>query len=359
VNANIVSLNGRFITQARTGVQRYAWEMVKALDALPTAHDYEFELLLPRGHSTKVEALSNVRIREVGTWQGNAWEQLDLPRLARGRVVSLCNTYPVFARRPLVVIHDAAVYAYPQGYTHTFVAYYRFLYRLAAFRKDVSVVTDSDFSVRELQRFAGIPPARLNRIYCGADHWRAVVSDESVLDRLELRNKPYLVAVASHNKNKNLPRLIEAFGRLQREELWLVLIGGGNRSVFAQSESLSGRHILQTGYLSDAELGALYSGAKGLVFPSLYEGFGLPPIEAMHAGCPVVCSDAASLPEVGGDAVLYCDGHSTSSIAEAIRKLLDTPGLSEQLVSRGYVQARRFTWERAARELLQKLSEPL
>ena len=132
----------------------------------------------------------------------------------------------------------------------------------------------------------------------------------------------------------------------------LVAAGGGNARIFAQAGDLNldDRRLQRTGYVSDQQLRALYEGAACFVFPSFYEGFGLPPLEAMCCGCPVISSDRASLPEVCGDAALYCDPDDPATLAAQLRRLLDSDALAAELRQAGRQRAAGFTWDRAARE---------
>lgn len=352
----IVTINGRYLSQRITGVQRHARELVQALDAALGSENatgtVQVQLLAPRDAEAPNPELRHIEFRRVGSQRGQLWEQLDLPRYRSGTLLNLCNTYPLLAQRQVTVIHDASVYAFPEGYTPVFVAWYKLLFRIAALRRDIQLVTDSEFSAGELSRYAGFDRKAIRVVYCGADHWGSVIPDATVLDRLELRDARYVMAVASGNRNKNIARLIAAFESLRLPDLRLVLSGGNNSSVFAPSDAATAANIVRTGYVSDSELAALYGNALCFVFPSLYEGFGLPPLEAMSFGCPVICSQAASLPEVGGNAVLYCSPNDTQSIAECIRTIIDDTVLQDSLRTRGKTQVEKFRWSRAAREML-------
>lgn len=358
MTAELISLNGRFVTQSVTGVQRYAWEMVKALDralderASTERLHLEFELLVPKGYLEAVGHFSNIRVCEVGTLNGHAWEQLDLPKFARGRIINFCNSFPVLSSRPVVVIHDAAVYAMPDGYTRAFVRAYRALYWLLRFRYSTCILTVSEFSRNEIAHYSGIRKDRIKVLYCGADHWNLVIPEKAIIERLNLTNKLYLLAVASANPNKNLDRLIQAYKLMNRTDIPLVLVGGANKRVFAGEAGLEIPGVVRTGSVSDSELAALYSSASAFVFPSLYEGFGLPPLEAMMFGCPVISSRRASLPEVCGDAAEYCDALDPADIARAMREVLANEALRSQIIAAGRKQAKKFKWDTSAQGLL-------
>lgn len=358
-----IGINGRFLTQRLTGVQRHAVETVRAMDKLLANRDDEgrpvCELLVPRGHDWSHGPLTAITVRQVGTRQGHLWEQFELPFHIGSQAVllNLCNTYPLLARRLIVTVHDASIYAVPAGYTFAFVHFYRLLFGILRLRKKVPVLTDSAFSAKELHRYAGLSQARIHIVHCGADHWTHVQADESVLSRLGLEPRRYVLGVASENPNKNTSRLITAFGQLMEPSQRLVLVGGRNSQVFAEAARQDPSWVLRTGQVSDAELAALYRFATCFAFPSLYEGFGLPPLEAMTFGCPVLSSREASLPEVCGDAALYCDGYDEASIAAGLAALIRDSDLRAQLIAAGQQQIARFVWHRTAQQILESVEK--
>jgi glycosyltransferase involved in cell wall biosynthesis len=295
----------------------------------------------------------DVAVKFQGTGSGHLWEQASLPRYSKGILVSLCNTYPILVRRQIVVVHDASIYAVPEGYTRAFVLYYRLLFALLRFKRSVVVVTDSEFSKRELVRHARLDADRIHVVYCGADHWRQVTPDLQIIARLGLKETRYIMAVASENPNKNLDRLTKAFLSLGRRDVRLVLVGAKNSRIFSSEAIVESENIVRAGYVSDSELAALYAQAVGFIFPSLYEGFGLPPLEAMTFDCPVVSSREASLPEVCGDAALYCDARDVHDISRAIQRLLDDDMLRASLIQAGREQLKKFTWKATAQAIMQ------
>lgn len=355
----MLSINGRFLAQQMTGVQRYANEMLLAIDAILATDKrvsdvIEAEVLVPRDAPESLPLLRAIRIRRVGRLSGHLWEQLELPHFAHGLLLNWCNTFPIVVRQQVVVLHDASVYACPEGYTAAFRAYYRTLFAIASRRSSMKVATDSRFSAAELQRLAGIPASRITVIPCGADHWSSVQPDNSILDRLNLRDTPFIMAVGNENrnKNKNIPRLTEAFRRLPPSGIRLVLAGGKNSNVFFNASASDADWLVRTGYLTDGELAALYGRALAFIFPSIYEGFGLPPLEAMTFGCPVICSREASLPEVVGDAALYCDARDVNDIALRLKQIIEDSALREEFAAAGRQQAHSFTWHSAAEQML-------
>jgi len=351
---NRIAINGRFVTQGTTGVQRYAREMVREVDALLTRDEslrrrYQFDLLVPPAGTTPLAA-THIRPLSVGHLKGQAWEQLELPRhTGKRQLLNLCNTAPL-AGRGIVTIHDASVFVVPGAYSLPFRSWYRILLPYIG-KRALMVITVSEFSRAELSRRAAIPVSRIQVIYPGADHVLRVPADPGIFGRVPVEPGRYLLAVGSRSPHKNVDAVVRAMSHLGERRPPLVAAGGVNTRVFNDPGSVDGRNVFSAGYVTDGELRALYENAIALVYPSRYEGFGLPPLEAMACGCPVLVARAASLPEVCGDAALYCDPDDPEDIAHHVELMLD-PDRREDLRSRGLDRARCFTWERAARALL-------
>lgn len=351
-----VFVNGRFLTQAVTGVQRYAACLLRAMDRVLDGRDGPRVTLLYPPSAISEPPFHHVRVRRVGWRTGQLWEQLDLPRHAgAGALVSLCNTAPVAHRRQIVTIHDASVYAAPEAYSLMFRSWYRFLHAQLG-RRATFIVTDSEFSAGELSRRVGIPADKLRVVLLGAEHVLEYTADHTVLDRFGVR-EPFVLGVASQSPHKNFSAVVEAVRRLALDDFDVVIAGGTNPRVFGAPARFDGSGVKFVGYVSDGELRALYERAACFVYPSRYEGFGLPPLEAMACGCPVVVSREASLPEVCGDAALYCDWSDPGDIAKRITQVVRDRDLAERLRTMGRDRSRRFTWERSARALLDVLRE--
>lgn len=360
-----IFINGKFTAQRTTGVQRTAGCIVAALDGLlgaePVARAIRWVLLCPPNATAPV--LRNIECRQVGRAAPSlhVWEQIMLPIAARGALlVNLAGSAPLLKRPQVCTFHDAAVFDFPQAHTAAFLAWYRFLMRRVG-RTAPLLLTVSEFSRRRLVDRLGIASNRVAVLHGSGGHMLAVDAEAGAVERLGLRPGSYFVAVASANPVKNFATLLDAFARLpDRFDGRLVIIGGTNDKVFAgrdRGDRAEDARIVRVGTVSDAELKALYQAALALVFPSVYEGFGLPPLEAMACGCPVLASNAASIPEVCGDAALYFDPHAPEAIAAAMMRLHDEPELRAQLRERGVRRARLFSWQAAARVLMEQLDQ--
>lgn len=348
-------VNGRFLSQPVTGVQRFAAEIVRAIDELAAGGRWpRTTLLTPPGlrSADTEETLPGLRLtaKTVGRRQGQAWEQIDLPQAARGGVlINLGNTAPLLrGGRQVVVIHDAGVFDTPYSYAWKFRLWYKLLQHALA-RAGTRIVTVSEFSRQRIAACLGIQADRIAVIYEGADHIKRLPADETALARHGLPSGGYALVVGSAAAHKNLAALQSAAAAMQRRGMVVAVAGGANRAVFQNSaEQTALRHL---GRVSDAELRALYEHAACLLFPSRYEGFGLPPVEAMMCGCPVIATRGGAVEEVCGTDALYFDVNEPASVVEAVDRLLEAPGLRETLRCGGLKRAGRLQWTAAAQRL--------
>jgi glycosyltransferase involved in cell wall biosynthesis len=350
-----IFINGRFLSQTLTGVQRYATELISAFSASEPS-DLRFIVLTPRDATPPFE-LEHIPIRRVGNLTGHLWEQLELPFYARdGWLLSLCNTGPLTKRRQIVTIHDAAVFAMPESFSPWFRRWYRLL--LPALAKVAArVITVSHFSKGELVRWCGTPPQKITVIYEGKEQALRPVPDRAVLTRHALVDHPFTFAVSSRDPRKNLKALAQAAERLAGAPFAVVTAGGTNPKVFQDCSDDAAGHIKHLGYVSDGELRALYEAAWCFVYPSRYEGFGLPPLEAMACGCPVITSLAPPMPEVCGEAALYFDPDDPDDLADKIARLMSDAELREAMRARGLRHVIQYSWARCAAEHLEVIRQ--
>ncbi|MFS0724093.1 glycosyltransferase family 4 protein [Paenibacillus sp. 1P07SE] len=363
MSTTTIYINGRFLTHSITGVQRYAMELIRQMDAMigegdPAFAPYRFVILAPHGELQKLE-LTHIEQRQVGPLSGHLWEQLTLPlHTTDGFLLNLCNTAPLFKRSQAVTMHDAAVYAVPQTYSWAFKAWYKIVFRTVGMTAR-RIITCSEFSKQQLIKYVGIKEDKLQTIYHGKEHMLDTPIADGYTEAKGLE-RPFVLAVSSMSPNKNFRAIVAAL-ELIGDKDFDVVIAGGKSNIFNETtpggESSGRVHYL--GYVAEEELRALYDKAACFVFPSFYEGFGLPPLEAMACGAPVIASGAASLPEVCGDAVLYCDPHDPQDIADQIRRVMGDPQLREELRAKGRAQAAKFSWSRCARETIGAVARAL
>jgi len=358
-----IFVNGRFFTQRQTGVQRMALETVRAIDGLLGAEacrGLEVTLLAPGGAT--VPAFKHIAVRKGGLFSGGyGWEQLDLPRLAFGGVLlNLCNLGPVTKHRQVVVVHDATPRVMPQAFSRSFRLTYRVLVPLLGFIA-ARLVTISEFSRREITRWYGIPGTRMAICAEGGEHILRQPADRGVLQKNGLEGRRFFLAVGVGSRNKNTELVAAAFERAGLTDVDLVMTGARERRVHqgADDRTFASDVIHYVGHVSDAELRALYEHALALVYPSRYEGFGLPPLEAMTCGCPVVISDQPALLEIAGnsEAVLVTGMDDVDGLARKMVQLAEDADLRRRLSERGRAHAARFTWKNTAVGLLKLCRE--
>ncbi|WP_159838401.1 glycosyltransferase family 4 protein [Burkholderia sp. 8Y] len=348
------AINGKFASQRITGVQRVAYELTRAMQSR-AASPAELPVLVPSNATDLGLAARPTHIGRGLT--GNLWEQISLPLEARrDTLISLCNTGPLFKRRHMLMIHDMAVYDVPHGFSRKFVMWYRLRFSLLRSQAN-TILTVSGFSRNRICHHLGVDESRVLVVRPGADHMDRVTSEPSILEKLALSKDKYCVLVGSLDPRKNLRRVLAATELLKDlKDFKFVIAGAANARVFASGESGPGAdsdRVIWAGFVTDGELKALYGSAACLVFASLYEGYGLPPLEAMYCGCPVIVSSEASLPEVCGDAAMYCDAGSIDDIAAKIRVMATQEDVRMKHRRAGLEHARQFKWDGAATRLLE------
>jgi glycosyltransferase involved in cell wall biosynthesis len=311
------------------GVERWARELVARLPAL---RPDGYVVLRPPPAFTHAA--------------GHAWEQVALPlRASRvGARALLCpaNLAPLAYPRSVVVIHDAAALRHPGWYSRAYVAWQRLVLPAIA-RRARRIVTVSEFSRGELTELLHVDPGRVTVIPGGVGE-RFTPGAEPPRDALSLP-RPYVLCVASHTARKNLAALVPAARALAAEGIDVV-VAGGHRPQFAREKGLEALRLL--GHVDDALLPGLYAGAAAFALPSSYEGFGLPVLEAMAAGTPVVAAAVGALPETCGDAAVLVEPDG-ETFAAALAALLGDDAELERLRAAGLARAAGFTWDATAR----------
>lgn len=336
--------NARILSSPLAGAQRYVSELTSRFGE-------RIELVRPR--------------RPLHGLRGHMWEQLVLPFKVGGRLLwSPSITGPLAVRRQVVTIYDVVALDHPEWFNPRFAAWYRFLMpRLVQRVRSILVI--SEFTKKRLIQHCPDAASKVKVVHLAADARFSPADEVSIFHarkRLAIPTPYYLVALGSLEPRKNLHRLLQAWGRIESRipaDIWLVLAGAqGKKMVFADIsfETLPPRVHL-TGHVADDLLPALYSGAIASVYLSLYEGFGLPPLEAMACGTPVLTSNIASLPEVVGAAAITVDPLDIGAIVDGLIRLIEDSSLRFQLRSLGLNQARQFSWDKTANETWKVLQE--
>jgi glycosyltransferase involved in cell wall biosynthesis len=348
-----IFINARFLCQPLTGVQRYSLEILRELDSL--AQPGQFIALCPAPPSLPVH-LRNIELRVGPRLNGNLWEQIYLPWKTRGALLfSPANVGPFLKRRQVVVMHDMSVFVCPQAYTWTFRLKYRLLFKRLANSAE-RILTVSEFSKSEITRCLGVPPVKITVIHEGREHMTRIPAESGILPRLGLDGKPFFLVIGSFSRHKNLQVTLDANALLDRSEFQLVLVGSGNPKIFQPAPMQPAGNLVLPGRLTDGELKALYQHATALIFPSLYEGFGLPLLEAMACGCPVLSANIPSSREVCADTALYFNPRKPEVLANTMTRVLGQPTTRTRMRKAGCQRAEAFSWRQSARQLYELIN---
>lgn len=350
-----------------TGTEHYSLRLIQAL--IKTNHHrdqpYQFRLyfrdapspgLFPPDAHTQQVIIPFPRVWTHVRFAGELWKTR--PDIAFAPAHSLPFLFP---GKSIVTIHDLGYKHFPAAHPYPQRAYLDVTTRFSQARAAVALA-DSQATAADLARFYRTPPDKIRVVYPGVD---AAPLRESAQNRRAVRSKyklppRYFLFIGTLQPRKNIQGLVRAFAQWQQrhqdQETALVL-AGGKGWLFDERWMQGARNIKLIGYIDEADKGGLLGGALALVFPSLHEGFGFPVIEAMHCGAPVVASHTSSLPELIGDAGLLADPNSPADIAAAMSRYSENQNLRQEMIDRGYERAKRFTWERAAQNVMQVFSE--
>ena len=355
------------------GIGTYIRNLVTELGVLD--HDSQYVLLTkPDDAAAAAAAGPNFQAVVETSRPYSLAEQWRVPRAAARAKADLLHephyVLPPLTRcRTVVTIHDCIHLRFPEYLpSRAAFAYAHAMIRLAA-RKADRVLTVSEASKRDILHYTGVAPEKVVVVYNGLDARFAAVPDADAMDRVRQRfqlDHPFVLYVGNIKPHKNLERLIAAFAAMRAdgpEGLKLVVIGDETSKHPGLRQAVHrhrlDKHVRFFGFQPALTLVTFYRLARAFVFPSLYEGFGLPPLEAMANETPVVTSNLSSLPEVAGDAALLVDPYDVAAIAEGIRRAVTDEPLRQELIAKGRIRAREFSWARAASQTLHVYREVL
>ncbi|NUU97737.1 glycosyltransferase family 1 protein [Marinitoga sp. 1138] len=322
-----VLINGRFLTQRITGVQRYAYEMLKAFDEHLDKKEYkakiQIDVLTPRSYKSNNIELKNIKIKKFGILKGHLWEQIELPLYAKIKgyiLLNLCNTAPIL-KTDYVVIHDISFKINPSFFSKSFRVWYLFLMTFIM-NNAKKIITPSDFSKKEILKNYKLEKDKIFVIYEGYEHIDRIIEDNKIMKKLELKEKDFFLAVGSLNPNKNFEFIINIAKKFKNEKF--VIVGGINKKIFSKEKyNFKLDNIIYAGYISDSELKSLYKNCKAFIFPSFYEGFGLPPLEALSCGTNIIVSDTSSLKEIYKDVAEFIDPKNINTFSKNFKEISD------------------------------------
>lgn len=346
-----IAINGKFLGAPLNGVHRTAAHYTEAL----LAHqgiDCKIRLLAPKASTDPEVARLQVKIVPGRFGAGQGWEMLTLPWISRGALlVNFCNLAPVLHPNSVVMIHDAQTFLYPEDYSGRQAKAYRMLLPVIA-RRARHVLTVSEFARQSLAEHGVGTLDKISVVHNGTDHILDVPEDRGLLDQHGLALGGYAFAVGSAKGYKNIRLLFDVFRDPALADMPLVVAGGPPAETYVAAGWTLPPNARFLGFVSDAALRALYAQAAVFLFPSCTEGFGLPPIEAMHCGTPVVAARAGAMPEVCGDAALLVAPDDVRGWREAVGTARAT---GQDLRARGVARAAEFTWKRAGARLWEVL----
>jgi glycosyltransferase involved in cell wall biosynthesis len=365
------------VTSALTqggGIGRYTRELVTAVAALPTNHQYRFFAAKPPPRLPVPDPLPqapHIHFRPAPLserWLYRIWYRARLPLPVQWFTGQLDLFHsPDFVLPPvaggiptLLTVHDLSFLHYPHTFPERLVAY---LQRVVPWsvQRATHVLADSEATRNDLCDLWQVPAEKITVLYSGVNaRFQPVTAYDrlvAVREKYGLGESPYILAVGTVQPRKNYQMLIKAFAPVAERHPHQLVFSGGKGWLYEEMMAEVGRQGLNgrvrfIGFVDDADLPALYSDAALFVFPSLYEGFGLPILEAMGCGVPVISSDASCLPEVVGEAGILLPPQDPQRWTETLLDLLGDPEARSRLVAAGFHQTRRFTWRRAAEQLL-------
>jgi glycosyltransferase involved in cell wall biosynthesis len=341
----MISINTRILGKRVTGVQRYLTEIMS-------------RLTVPH------RALSPpVNLQGFG---GHLWEQLVLPQRAADSLLwSPSQSGPMWRRQQVLTVHDLAPLEFPQYLSASFARWYALMMPRVV-RSARKIIAVTNFTADRLRHVLSVPSDKISVIYEAVDHAKFHPSSRSEIDealaRCQAPTSNYVLSVGTLERRKNLAKLLQAWSAVQDRvpaDTWLLLSGSfGDQHVFGTTDVTLPPRVRTLGYVADQDLRHLYSGCQAFAYVSEYEGFGLPVLEAMACGAPVLTSRRTSMEEIAKGAAVLADAGSVDDIAAKLHELLVTPSKRQDLGHAGLEIAKTYSWDRAAREteaLLQSL----
>lgn len=346
---NIV-VASRFLTQKITGVQRYGIELSYALKKINK--DLNIKFVAPKNiiHNKVAEEL---KVETFGINKNNLWDQLDLlfylQKAKKPLLINFANTLPILYNNKISIIHDITHLKYPNSRSLIYRKYYELIFPLMI-KTSKHIITVSEFSKKEIMSFFDLKEENVSVVYDSVrDNFRYIKAEYP---------DQYILAVSSMAYHKNFIGLIKAFKLIKNKRIKLYVVGGINKKIFGE-KSLdilkyleNNPNIKYLGRVSDEKLVELYSNAQCFVYPSFYEGFGLPPLEAQACGCPIIISDIPVFKEIYGKSAVYFNPYSPEDIANKIETVLENKSLRENLSELGIINSQKYRSEKSASTLV-------
>lgn len=343
-------VNGRYLTQKASGVHRYAFEICNMLFEMGV----DFHVVTPQ--EIEPDYKFDFPIVKYGSIKnGHLWEQISLPRylgkIGNPLLISFTGCGPLFYRNQIITIHDVSHERHPEWFSKGYYRFYHYMFPRIA-KKAHAILTVSQFSKQEIIDTLGIDGNKIHVIHSNVPFKNKPTSEEVLAYQRPEDEERYILAVSNMDPRKNFGQLIRAFNNIEDKSVKLYIIGMRQKAFNTTDwDQLISDRVFLPGFVDDARLQTLYQNALLSVYPSLYEGFGLPPLESMTYGCPAIVSDIPALKEVTEDAGLYVDPNSIDDITDKINLLLKDKELQQALRVRGLEQIKKYSWAKSASQV--------
>lgn len=338
----MIVINARFLTQKTTGVERYAIEICKRISKNIGSHKVIF--VAPKGKLNKIDGLNNIIIKQFGFFKGSIWEQIDLFLFLKKNKSPLLLNFsgigPFNYKNKIIYLHDLAFKHHPENFSFLFQKIYNVLIPISI-KKSKKIITVSKFVKQDIITNYGL--TNIEVIYG---------SYSNKFKNLSLKREKIILAVSSLDPRKNFNRIIKAYQNLETD--YKLVFVGSKSKIFSKiiiNEGFDDKNIIFTGYLTDEDLVKIYNKASIFIYASIFEGFGIPPLEAQACGCPCIVSNVTSIPEVCNNSVIYCDPFSIEDISRKIQNLTTDFEKREELVKKGFENIKIYNWDTSAKKL--------
>lgn len=342
-------VNGRYLTQKATGVHRYAFEICNKLHEMGV----DFHVAVP--NEIHPDYKFSFKVVKCGSLNTHLWEQISLPRYLRRigspLLISFTGCGPLNYSNQIMTIHDVSHERYAEWFSKNYYRFYHYMMPRIG-KKAHAVLTVSEFSKKEIVDTLGINSEKIHVVHSNVPFHNKPSKEEILNFTRNPEAERYILAVSSMDPRKNFIRLVEAFDKIKDKSVKLYIIGMSFKAFNTPDlQKLIGENVHLPGYIPDEKLQTMYQNALLSVYPSLYEGFGLPPLESMTYGCPVINSDIPALREVSQDAALYVDPYNVEDITEKIEQLLVDEPLRKELQEKGLLQIKKYSWDKSAKQV--------
>jgi glycosyltransferase involved in cell wall biosynthesis len=367
INAHLLSPKSGY---RRAGIHQYIAQLLRHLPRLNGRTEYliytQDNNAIPRRAGNRIIPSSlptEKRLFRI-LWEQSAWP-IQAARVGVDLLHSMAFVTPILTRIPTIVtVYDLSFVHFPEKFP-TSQRLYLQTQTARSVKQAQRVITISEATRKDLYRHFNVPLEKIDVIFPGVEPHYQQLPQESLNTFRDEKNlhKPFILHVGTLQPRKNIPVLLEALAALKNQDIELILAGGKGwlyDQIFSQIKDLGlADQVRFTGYVRDEELPFWYNAAKVLVFPSVYEGFGMPIIEAMACGTPVIAAHTSSIPEAGGEAALYFEPHDVEKLTQQLAEIFENDDLLHNMRQSGFMQSRKFSWERAGSETVRIYADVL